>query len=275
MNATQMEPAPEGPSLELVKKFISLDVRRPWPLGLPSTDEVLQAIGGHAEVEEALQAAHLRVLSLLPEHLHDAARTSLAGSTEPVALATASAWRALVATEFAEAAIGLDQQALQSLIAEAVDAREKLLAAGYFALDGGASAEELMAALGEAVEKLVEKAEFRAKPRAVSEGARTKLLAVGDVEPGPGRRRGRALRWACGMTVVATCAIHLVSAFAPAPAAWVVVGDVDQGQAFVAPAGPEGDEASLQSFLSELEAKGVHATRSAAGEWVLQREVTR
>ena len=273
MNATQLEPEPGGLKLELVKKMVCLDTRRPWPLGLPTTDEVLQAIGGQAEVEEALQAAHLRVLSLLPEHLHDAARTSLAGSTEPVAVATASAWRALVATEFADAAIGLDQPALQSLIDEAVDAREKLLAAGYFALDGGASAEELMAALGEAVEKLVEKAEFRAKPKSVSVGAGAKLLSLASVAPEV--RRGRALRWACGLTVIATCALHLVAAFAPAPAAWVVVGDVDGGQAFVAPSGPEGDEASLQSFLAELEAKGVHATRSASGEWLLQRKVTR
>ena len=269
MNAPQLEPAPEEPTLALVKTVVAMDGRRPWPLGVPPSGKVLEAIGAHAEVEEALQAAHLRVLSLLPEHLYDAARTSLAGTDDPVALATASAWRTLVAADFADAAIGVDQPGLQMLIDEAVDAREKLLAAGYFALDGGASAEELMSALGNAIDHLVEKAQFRAKGKPGSARPATRVIEPEQVaRPG----HGLALRWACAVTVIATLAFHLFTFFSADRGSWVVVGDVDRGHAFIAPAGPEADESSLQLLVSQLEAKGLQVTKTASGEWELHRK---
>jgi hypothetical protein len=264
------------PTLELVPpvapKVIGFDVRRPWPLGVPAAADVLQAIGAQAEVDGALQSAHLHVLSLLPEYLYDAARTSLAGSADPVAMATASAWRTLIAADHLDAALGVDQPALQELINEAVDAREKLIAAGYFALDGGAGAEELLTALGEAVERLVEKAGFRAK--APGTPSDTRLLSVEAVPSAvePEVKRGRALRWAFIATAVVTTAFHLAQ-FATADAAepWVVVGDVDRGHAFLAPGVAGADEASLQARINGLGAQGLQATRSASGEWVVQR----
>lgn len=276
-NLPEEQPAAE-PTLELVPapatKVVHFDVRRPWPLGLPIAAEVLEAIGAQAEVEPSLQPAHLRVLSLLPEYLYDAARTNLAGAADPLALATASAWRALVAADRLQAAIGIDQPALQELINEAVDAREKLLAAGYFALDGGAGAEELMAALGEAVECLVEKAGFKARPRAEGTRSETRLLSVDSVAaaPEPAVRRGRALRGALAVTVLITTAFHVESLASADPVEpWVVVGDVDRGHAFLAPGGPGADEASLQVLISELSAKGLRATKATSGEWTVQR----
>ena len=270
------EPAPDGPTLELLALppplVIGFDVGRPWPLGIPAAAQVLQAIGAQAEVDPALQAAHLRVLSLLPEYLYDAARTSLAGATDPVALATASAWRALVAADRLDAALGVDQPALQELINEAVDAREKLLAAGYFALDGGAGAEELMTALGEAVERLVEQAGFRAKARGTP--STTRLLSVSDVPAAaePEVRRGRAVRWAFVATVLVTVAFHLTRfVLSDSGEPWVVVGDVDRGNAFLAPGRPGADEASLRALISDLGSKGLRATKSPSGEWVVAR----
>jgi hypothetical protein len=267
------EPSPEGAKLALVPRpqVVEFDERRPWPLGLPTAREVLESIGAQAEVEPSLQAAHLRVLSLLPEHLYDAARTSLAGVAEPVALATASAWRAMVASDQMDAAIGVDQPALQALINEAVDAREKLLAAGYFALDGGESAVELMVALGEAIDRLVARAEFKAAPGPVAVPSATKLPSEASL--GAEEQRRRLLRWAMVVTFIITSVFHLSRLLGrePTPAPWAVVGDVERGRAFVAPTGPDSDDASLQQFLAQLEDKGLCARQSASGEWVVEK----
>lgn len=277
MNAADLIPlAPEArkakAELELVPslKQVVFDVRRPWPLGLPLASEVLQAIAANAEVDEPLQAAHLRVLSMLPEHLYDAARTSLAGAADPVALATAGAWRVLVAVERANVALGVDQGALRALIDEGVEARETLLAAGYFALDGGASAEDLLAALGEAIEELTELAAFKMTPKRERTETETRLLSVASGDPEA--MRGKPLRWVFAATVLFTAAFHLVTLLGEAaPAPWMVVGDVDRGRAFVAPGSAAADDASLKDFLAQLEAQGLSAKKSATGEWVLQR----
>lgn len=269
------EPSPEGPKLALVpspSQVVEFDGRRPWPLGLPSAHEVLESIGAQAEVEPSLQAAHLRVLSLLPEHLYDAARTSLAGVSDPVALATASAWRAMVASDQLDAAIGVDQPALQELINEAVDAREKLLAAGYFALDGGESAVELMVALGEAIDRLVARAKFKAPPTPVGVPSANKLVSV-ELLIGTAELRRKLLRWALVATFIFTSLFHLSRLVGqePAPGPWVVVGDVERGHAFIAPTGPTADDASLQQFLIQIEDHGLCARQSASGEWVVEK----
>ena len=258
---------------ELLVDSVGLDERRPWPLGLPTRGEVLEAIGGQVEVEELMQPAHLRVLSLLPENLYEAARTSLAGTDDPLALATASAWRTLLAAERIKNAIAVDQPALQALIDEAVDAREKILAAGYFALDAGVGAEELLAALGSAIEQLVEQAEFRARAKPVNSAPLTRDVAIGKASDVV---RGKSLRWAFALTMIVTLMVHLSGMLTDGtPTAWVVVGDVDRGHAYVASGGAEADEASLKEFILQLETKGIYAKQSPAGEWVLTREVPR
>lgn len=279
MNMTTAElspPDPEAPHEALPAadqaRLVVYDLRRPWPLGLPPADAVLEAIVARAEVEEPLQASHLRVLSLLPEHLYDAARTSLAGTPDPVGLATASAWRTLIALDVSSSAAGADQAALQALIDEAVDAREKLLAAGYFALDGGASADELMTALGDAVEQLTEKARFRARPKPRHEGVRARLLSIGVSLPAAGTSRTIVLGWACVGTLLFTASVHLYNfATEPTPTPWVVVGDVDRGHAYLAPGSPAADEASLRATIATLGSRGLEVIRSASGEWVVQR----
>ena len=281
MNAEAVSPPPaEEPQPELAAveaKRVTFDVRRPWPLGLPVASAVLEAIVAQAEVDEPLREAHLRVLSLLPEHLYDAARTSLAGTVDPIGLATASAWRTLIAVDLSSSVPGFDPAALRSLIDEAVDAREKLLAAGYFALDGGASAEELMSALGEAIERLTEKARFRAKTKVLGAHADTRLLAVNAELPAAGAARGSVLRWAFATAFLFSASVHLFNFMSEeAPPSWVVVGNVDRGHAVLAPGSAAADDASRKAAMVELGAKGIKATKSESGEWVLQRsEVTR
>lgn len=167
---------------------IGFDGRRPWPLGLPTASEVLEALAARAEVDRPLQAPHRRVVSLLPEQLRDAVRSGQAGGeANPLALATASAWRTLVANTQLDAAMGVNHAALSALIDEAVDAREKLLAAGYFALDGGAGADRLVAALDGAIERLLTTARHHAP------GKRPAPLRAPLAAP-TGPRRHRALR---------------------------------------------------------------------------------
>ncbi len=258
---------------ELLVPTVAFDERRPWPLGLPTRGQVLEAIGGQAEVDEHVQPSHLHVLSLLPENLYEAARTNLAGTDDPLALATASAWRALLAVERMGNAIAVDQPALQALIAEAVDAREKILAAGYFALDGGAGAEELLSALGAAIEQLAEQAAFRTPAKRVNAEPHAPVVSI-DAAGNQPRVRGKALRWGVAMTMITTLLVHLSGVITDGTATeWVVVGDVDRGHAFVASGGAEGDAASLKAFLSQLESKGIHAAQSPTGEWVLSRKV--
>ncbi len=260
---------------ELLVDPVGFDERRPWPLGLPTQGRVLEAIGGQSEVDELMKSAHLRVLSMLPENLHEAARTSLAGTDNPLALATASAWRALLAADRISHAIAVDQPALHTLIHEAVDAREKILAAGYFALDGGAGAEELLSALGSAIEQLVEQAEFRARVRPVNSQPQTRV-SIDEADKAPQVVWGKALRWTFTTTMLITLLVQLSGVLTDGtPTAWVVVGDVDHGHAYVASGGAEADEASLREFISQLETRGIYANQSPAGEWVLSRQVPR
>jgi hypothetical protein len=249
-------------------EVLHFDARRPWPLGLPAASAVLDALGGLAEVDEGLEATHLRVLSLLPMDLHEAVRASLAGNPAPLALATASTWRALVATDRLDAALGIDQPALLALIDEAVDAREKLLALAWFTLDGGADCEALLTLLGESIDLLLNRAGFRARARRARSGGKLLFTAPTAPSTGPGR-----VRLAFLATMLMTAAFHgaTFAGAARTNSAWVVVGDVDRGHAFLAPASAGADEASLQTLISQLEAQGVSATKSGSGEWVLHR----
>lgn len=257
----------QGPSpYELAVDPLSVDARRPWPLGVPSGREVLEAISDREHVAPALKAAHQAVSRLLPEQLRDSVTAALGGTDDPLASVSISAWRAIVAAECMEDAYGVDQAALRALIDEAAAAREKLLALGYFSLDGGASAEPLLHALGEAIEVLVKRARFVAKPRVRrTTSASGKLRAV--------RATSRVLKAACAATVLIAAVFHLNGALEERRArrAWVVVGDVDRGRAFLAPGGTEPDEAALQALIKQLQTQGIAATKSASGEWVLHR----
>lgn len=259
--------AVQGPSpYELSIDPLAVDGRRPWPLGIPSGREVLEAIAGREEVARALKPAHGEISRLLPEQLRDSVGTALAGTEEPVAAAVVSCWRAMVAARIAEDAYGVDQPALRELITEASAARERLQALGYFSLDGGASAAPLLHALGESIGQLVNRARFVAKPRI--RGTRTSATNLAVVPA-----TNRALKAVFAVVMVVVAAFHLNGALEERRArqAWVVVGDVDRGRAFLAPGGTEPDEANLQALIKQLEEQGIGATQSTSGEWVLHR----
>ena len=262
-----IEPAAGSSPYELEVAPLRVDERRPWPLGVPAEREVLEAIVGREHLGLELKKRHLEVLRLMPEQLLDAARAALGGTEEPLAAVAASAWRTMVAASGAELALGVDQPALRALIDEAAAAREKLVALGYFSLDGGTQAEPLLHTLGEAIELLVKRAQFQAKPKV--RGAKTS--ASGNLMPV--RSTSRALKGIFAVVVVAVAAFHL-SGFLEnqrARTAWVVVGEVDRGRAFLAPAGDSPSEASLQRLIVELKTQGIGATKAPSGEWVLER----
>ena len=263
----RIEPVAGASPYELEVAPLRIDERRPWPLGLPAEREALEAIADREHLALELKKPHLEVLRLLPEQLLDAARAALAGTEAPLAAVAASTWRAMVAAAGAELALGVDQPALRALIDEAAAAREKLVALGYFSLDGGAHAEPLLHALGEAIELLVRRARFQAKPKVRG----TKTSASGKLVPV--RSTSRALKVVFAAVMLTGAAFHF-SGFLEnerARAAWVVVGDVDRGRAFLAPAGDSPSEASLQRLIVELKTQGIGATKSSSGEWVLQR----
>lgn len=261
-------PAPGPSPYELAVDPLSVDARRPWPLGVPSGREVLEAISDREHVGRAVKAAHQAVSRMLPEQLRDSVAAALGGTDNPLASVSISVWRAIVAAGCMEDAYGVDQAALRALIDEAAAAREKLLALGYFSLDGGAGAEPLLHALGEAIEALVKRARFVAKPRV----RRSTTSASGNSRAV--RATSRVLKAACVATMLIAGVFHLNDALEQRRArrAWVVVGDVDRGRAFLAPGGTEPDEAALQELIKQLETQGIGATRSAAGEWILQRK---
>ncbi len=270
MQWVALEPLPprEGPSpYELAVDPLAVDARRPWPLGVPSGREVLEAIADRGDVGSKLRTAHLAVLQLLPGALRDSAAAALGGTDSPLASVSISVWRSMVAAACVDDALGVDQPALRLLIDEAVAARESVVALGYFSLDGGASAEPLLEALGEAIEQLVQRARFVARPRV----RRTATSASGTLTVVP--LTSRVLKAAAALAVVIAALFHLSGAIEERRArrAWVVVGDVDRGRAFLAPGGTEADEAGLRALIQQLERQGIAASKSANGEWVLHR----
>lgn len=260
-----IEPKDEPSPYELEVAPLKVDTRRPWPLGIPAEREALEAIVDRELIALELKKSHLEVLRLLPEQLFDAARSSLSGTEDPLAAVAASTWRALVAAEGAQLALGVDQPGLRALIAEAAAAREKVQALGYFSIDGGASAAPLLHALGEAIEVLVKRAEFRAKPKVLGTGSKPKLVPV--------RTKSRPLMAVFALVMVIGAASHLRGFVEQqrSRSAWVMVGDVDRGRAFLAPEGDAPSEESLQQRIDELKLQGIGATKSASGEWVLHR----
>lgn len=255
----EARPAPVG--------VVKLELGRPLPLGLPPLADVLDALAGDASVHEDLMALHQRLVALYPPQLLDAVRTQRAGNEDPMGLAAANAWRALVTSHVLDKAFGADQPALQVLVDEAVDAREKVLAAALFSLEGPEGSEPLAEALAEAIERLTERVRFK--------GAHRRARAA--VKPRVGRQqrslRERFLSLVFVATFFITIGVHLLE-FVSARAedtAWVVVGDVERGHAVLAPARIDADEASLQAARTALRARGLETTLSPTGEWVVTR----
>lgn len=269
---------------------LRIDEKRAWPGGLPAEAEVLMAIGAQLVVDDALEQAHQRVLKLLPERYYQAVCRGLVGlsGAQPVASATATAWRVILGADRSKGAVGsgVDQPALLALIDEATAARETLLASNVFALDVGASAEALLTALTGAIEVLVHAARFKEQPK-VGLAAESSKVAVSPatrsqaVEKKPEKKAekskptdlaGRLKRaLAVGLMLVA---LYVVSGLIPGfrkNGPWVVVGDPDHGKGYLVPGYPGADEALRSVMIKKLEADGVTVTYDD-GEWVLERK---
>lgn len=247
--------------------MVRVDHRRPLPLNLPTHREVLEAIAGDVNLHADLLPLHQRIVALYPPHLLDAVRTQLAGSEDPLAMAASNAWRVLVTAGLLEEALGVDQPALQVLVDEGADAREKVLAAVLFSLEGSERSEPLAEALAVAIEQLAERVRFKGTARA------TRRPGSQRVHRQPRAMREWFLRGVFVATFVLTGALHLVEfmvAAADAPA-WVVVGDVGRGHAVLAPSRIDADEASLLAARETLRAQGLQTTLSPSGEWVVTR----
>lgn len=260
MSAAAQE-LPPGPPV------VVLESRRPWPLGVPSTALAVEALSGDAVVHAALMPAHEQVMGLLPAHLLDAVRNVALGHEDALGTATAQAWRALVADAALDAAFGVDAGALQAFIAQTVDAREKIVAASLFALDGEAGSAPLTGALARAIERFAERARFKAPP---PRPARPK--AALEVKDGLGRH-ARLLRLVFVLSMLLLLSRHLSGLIlgAPVDPGWTLVGDPDRGHAFLAPTRADADAAELQIAIAELARQGFKAVRTPAGEWIVFR----
>lgn len=273
-----------------LKLELAIDEKRSWPASLPAEAEVLMAIGAQLVVDDGLAQPHQRVLELLPDRLYQAVCRGLVGLSDeqPVASATARAWRAIVGADRSKGTVGsgIDQPALLELIDEATAARETLLASNMFALDVGASAEPLLGALTEAIESLVHAARFKEQPKAASAveparpagGPSTRMLAIEAVGKKADKSKaptnlGQRLKqvFAVGLFLVA---LYFVTGLIPGfrkNAPWVVVGDPDYGKGYLVPGYPGADEALRSEMIKKLEADGVRVTFDD-GEWVVQRK---
>ncbi len=257
------------------RPLVRFDAGRPWPLGLPDHRQVLEVIGGQAALDEGIRELHLRIAATLPESIYDAVRASLGDVDHPVARATVSAWRAIVAADRVEAALGIDVAAVVALVSEAAEGREVLVASSCFALDGGRGLEELLALLGRAIEVLASRAAFKARARRRGAAALAGVMAVGTFVAHDAKER-RLLPKAFAVTMAVTLLFYGYQALTVAPSAeWVVVGDVDRGHAFLAPAKGGADQASLERMRASLEAQGYTTTKAASGEWVVRRRPKR
>lgn len=250
---------------------IAFDVRRPWPLGLPSTERALAAIVSQAEVAPELEGSHLRVLTLFPEWIFDEARTALGGGGNDVAWAAASAWRAVVALERAEHPLGVDLPALVALTDETVQAREKLVGAAAFSLDGGAGSDELLSTLDECIGRFVVLARHQERARvAPASSPQARLLSVASVPEAAPRKK---LPVVFAASMVLALLFHVVRVVAaPSTDVWVVNGSLDSGHAVLVPGGPNASAGALEAKLAELRAQHVVATQGGDGQWHLAKE---
>jgi hypothetical protein len=267
---------------------VSYDGRRPWPLGVPSREEALAAIVGHAEVSDELEGSHLRVLTLFPEWAFDEARTALVNDGSQLAWATASAWRAVVALERIEGSMGLDTRGAMALTDELVAARELLVGYSAFALDGGSGSAELLNTIDECIGRFIElsRVEEKAPPVVPTPAPRVtrsrvmkaapsqpKLKAV--AEAPTARSSGFGLRVPLPLLAVVVVVVALGVVFArgrsSADDGWVIKGSLESGQAELVPGGPFATQAQFDARLAELKAEGVTVTRATDGRWVLVR----
>ncbi|MFT3712734.1 MAG: hypothetical protein QM817_34215 [Archangium sp.] len=273
---------------------VEYDARRPWPLGLPPKEHALAAIIAHGDVANDIEGSHLRVLTSFPEWVFDEARTALVGAGTELAWASASAWRAVVALERIEGAISIDVPGLNALTDEVVAARERLVAYSTFALDGGASSQDLLATLDECISRFVELARVQAepKPQPVSSGSSVRsspsrvVSSPSRVRPRPKPPQAAAAPSAMSKStrqligLGAGLLLLFVALFKLAPTSgphagpreeWVMQGSLDNGSAKLVPENPQASEAALQRKLSELKHQGITA-RLVNDEWVLERE---
>lgn len=247
--------------------IVCIDGRKPLPHNLPPLAQVLDGIAGDVNIHSHLMPVHQKVVALFPNNVLDAVRTHVTGHEDPLALAAANAWRALVADDLLERAYGVDQPALQLLVDEAVDAREKVLAAALFSFEGSEATEPLAAALAAAIERLTERVRFKGTPK-------RERTAAPSVKPVSGLTlRERFIRFAFIVTFLFTAAFHLADSLAGGPGekAWVVVGDPARGHAVLAPARIDADASSLEAARKELLEQGFTTTLSPTGEWVITK----
>lgn len=255
--------APAAPEDEAL---VSFDVRRPWPRGVPSSDEALAVLAEARHLDDELIPVHCTVAAKLPEEIRGAARAHLRGLEAPLAEAAAAAWRALVAVELAARALGLDQGALLDLIGVTVTARERLRALRVFSFGSGLEFDALDAELGRALDRLVEEARFRAEPTAQRRTpTTTEKPTFRSTSAGP------YFRVALLLTLLFASVVQLAGrAGESRREAWVLVGSLESGHAFLAPTTARPDEEALRRHLREFEARGYVATRTPSGEWSLR-----
>lgn len=252
------------------REVLAFDGRRPWPLGLPSLPQALTAIVAEVEIEESLEESHLRVLTLFPEWMFDEARSALGGGASEVAWAAASAWRAVVARDRADHPVGIDLPALLALTDETVQAREKLVGASAFALDGGTASEELLSTLDECIGRFVVLARHHERTRVKPVSEATKVLSVSS-EPEGTRRKLIPMAFAASMFFAVL--FHLARLLvAPNTNVWMVNGSLESGHATLVPGGPEASAAALEAKISELRAQHIVATQGPDGQWYLEKE---
>lgn len=252
------------------REVVEFDGRRPWPLGLPSLQQALAAIVAEVEIDESLEESHLRVLTMFPEWMFDEARSALGGGGNEVAWAAASAWRAVVALDRADHPVGIDLPALIALTDESVQAREKLVGASAFALDGGTASEELLSTLDECIGRFVVLARHHERTRRATVSQATRMLSVADEPEAPKRK---LIPMAFGASLLFAFIFHVARLLAaPSGDVWLVNGSIDSGHAVLVPGGPHASPGALEAKIAELHAAHIVATQGPDGQWYLSKE---
>ena len=236
-------------------------------------DAVLRVLAGTCGVGASLESSNLRAVMLMPEFLLDETRAS---GTSGLALACASAWRAVVAADRLDGALAHQTESLVGLIEEVTRARDVLRGLSAFALDANDGPAALAELLDEALERFVALTraqaltQVRARPGTVVVERVPRILSMEAVEPGDSLRQ--LLPGLAMICVFCSLLFHLTQGVAaPVSDDWIIDGDLESGHARLVPGGPQASERHLKRHFEALEKRGFQLKRTTSADWLIAR----
>lgn len=274
----------------MVLALLDVDPNRPWPLGVPSGDAVVELLQGRASVGPGLTEAHQKTLGLLPAECLASVRDLPPGSPDAVLAALVVTWRVVVAVETRPATADMDLDAVQALIQEAQAARVDLDEVPTRTPERGRALGALRNLLNDKTLRLVENLTGSGELPRVDAPERITLDPAGLKKEEPGATTSAAgggaaakggsaasrvpLKVAAFFTVMAVGAwVHFgppLEDLSTSGGEWLVLGDPASGEALLVPRRAPASLASLEAERARLDGLGFKLEPRPFAEWSIR-----